>query len=139
MVLSKKQPALLVTDCQSLHDAIHKEGAASSSTNKRLAIELVVMSRATEGEADLRWIHARYQIADCVSPSTHLESLKRCYNKESIRHSGGSWQRKLEARREERGQEGFVRKRVRAEDDEATLFLRNANAEVRTMSHLLSA
>ena len=39
----------------------------------------------------------------------------------------------------ERGAEGFVRKRVRTEYGEATLFWRNANAEVRTESHLPSA
>ena len=41
------QPALLVTDCKSPHDALHKERAAPSSTDKRLAIELAsVKSRA---------------------------------------------------------------------------------------------
>ena len=29
----KKPPALLVTDCKSLHDAIHKEGTARSLVN----------------------------------------------------------------------------------------------------------
>ena len=57
---TKKQPSLLVIDCKSLYDAIHKERAAPSSTDKRPAIELAtVKSRATEGEADLRWIDAR--------------------------------------------------------------------------------
>ena len=60
-----KQSALLVTDCTILYDAIEKEGAAPSSTDKRFAIELtIVKSRATEGEAYLRWNDARYQIAD---------------------------------------------------------------------------
>ena len=71
----KKQPALLVTDCKSLYDAIHKE-AAPASTDKRLAIELaIVKSRATEGEANFWWMHGtRLQP---VSQSTHRESLKR--------------------------------------------------------------
>ena len=62
----KKQPALLVTASKRLYDAIYKEGAAPPSTDKRLAIELAIgRSRAAEGEADLRWIDARQQIADC--------------------------------------------------------------------------
>ena len=44
----QKQPALLVTDS----NAIHEEEAAPSSTGNRLAIDLaIVKSRATEGEA----------------------------------------------------------------------------------------
>ena len=61
----KNQPAMLVTDCKSLSDALHREGASPSSTDKRLAMELaIVKSLATDGEADMRWIDARYQIAD---------------------------------------------------------------------------
>ena len=48
--------------------AIHKEGAAPASTDKRLAIELaIVKAKAVSGETDLRWIDARYQIADCLT------------------------------------------------------------------------
>ena len=36
------RPSILVTDCKSLYDAIHKEGAAPASTDKRLAIELAI-------------------------------------------------------------------------------------------------
>ena len=64
----KQQPALLVSDCKSLHDAIHKEGAAPKSADKRHAVELAIVKlRATEGEAHLRWIDAQYQIADCLT------------------------------------------------------------------------
>ena len=64
------RPSILVTDCKSLYDAIHKEGAAPASTDKRLAIELaIVKEKAVSGETDLRWIDARYQIADC--PTKH--------------------------------------------------------------------
>ena len=53
------------THCKSPHDAIHKEGAALSSTDKRLANEFATdKSLALEGAADLRWIDAQYQIAD---------------------------------------------------------------------------
>ena len=62
------RPSILVTDCKSLYDAIHKEGAAPASTDKRLAIELaIVKGQGTVGETDLRWIDARYQIADCLT------------------------------------------------------------------------
>ena len=59
-----------MTHCKSLYHAIHKKGAGPSSTDKRLAIELaIVKSRAADGEADLRWISARYQVAHC--PTKH--------------------------------------------------------------------
>ena len=91
----KKQPAVLVTDCESLHDAVHKEGAAPSSTDKRLAIELAtVNSRATEGEADVRWIDARYEIADCLAEHASrktegvLQALWRITAEETMLETG---------------------------------------------------
>ena len=66
------RPSILVTDCKSLYDAIHKEGAVPASTDKRLAIGLaIVMAKAVSGETDLRWIDARYQMEDCL---THYAS-----------------------------------------------------------------
>ena len=54
-----ERPSILVTDCKSLFDAFHKEGAAPASTDKRLAIELaIVKAKAASGETDLRWIDA---------------------------------------------------------------------------------
>ena len=51
----KARPSILITDCKSLYDAIHKEGAAPASTDKRLAIELTkVEAKAVSGETDLR-------------------------------------------------------------------------------------
>ena len=41
------RPSILVTDCKSLYDAIHKEGAAP------------VKAKAVSGETDLRWISNR--------------------------------------------------------------------------------
>ena len=71
------RPSILVTDCKSLYDAIHKEGAAPASTDKRLAIELpVVKAKAVSGETDLRWIDARYQIADHLQHQQH--SFEQC-------------------------------------------------------------
>ena len=62
------RPSILVTDCKSLYDVKHKEEAALASTDKRLAIELaLVKAKAVPGETDLRWIDARYQIADCLT------------------------------------------------------------------------
>ena len=64
----EQMPSILVTDCKSLYDAIDKEGAAPASTYKRLAIELaIVKAKAVSGETDVRWIDARYQIADCLT------------------------------------------------------------------------
>ena len=63
----KARPSILITDCKSFYDAIHKEEQAPASTDKRLAIELaIVKAKAVSGETDLRWIDARYQIADCL-------------------------------------------------------------------------
>ena len=67
------RPSILVTDCKSLYDAIHKEGAAPA--DKRLAIELaIVKAKAVTGETDLRWIDARYQIADCLTKHASRKS-----------------------------------------------------------------
>ena len=64
-----------MTDCTSLYDAIHKEGTAPASTDKRLAIELAkVKAKAVSGETDLRWIDARYQIADCLTKHASRQS-----------------------------------------------------------------
>ena len=64
----KARPSILITDCKSLYDAIHKERAAPASTDKRLAIELaIVKAKAVSRETDLRWIDARFQIADCLA------------------------------------------------------------------------
>ena len=46
----KARPSILMTDCKSLYDAIHKEGAAPASTDKRLAIELAIV----KGEGSVR-------------------------------------------------------------------------------------
>ena len=69
------RPSILGTDCKSLYDAIHKEGAAPASTDKRLAIELaIVKAKAVSGETDLRWSGARYQIADCLTKHASWKS-----------------------------------------------------------------
>ena len=70
------RPSILVTDRNSLYDAaIHKEGAAPASTDKRLAIELaIVKTKAVSRETDLRWIDARYQIADCLTKHASRKS-----------------------------------------------------------------
>ena len=68
-------PSILVTDCKSLYDAIHKEGAAPASTDKRLAIELAIgKAKAVSSETDLRCIDARYQIADCLTKHASRKS-----------------------------------------------------------------
>ena len=71
----KARPSILATDCNSLHDASQKKGAAPASTDKRLAIELaMVKAKAVSGETDLRWIDARYQIAELLD-ETCLEEI----------------------------------------------------------------
>ena len=71
----KARRSILVTDCKSLYDAIHKEGAAPASTDKRLAIELaIIKAKAVSGETDLRWIDTRYQIADCLTKHASRKS-----------------------------------------------------------------
>ena len=71
----KARPSILVTDCKSLYDAIHKEGAAPSSKDNRLAIELaIIKAKAVSGETDLRRIDARYQIADCLTKHASRKS-----------------------------------------------------------------
>ena len=71
----KARPSILVTDCKSLYDAIHKEGAAPASKDKRLAFELAkIKAKAVSGETDLRWIDARYQIADCLTKHAWMKS-----------------------------------------------------------------
>ena len=89
---SKTQPALWVTDCQSLYDATHKGGCAPSLTDKRLAVEpAVVKSRAAGGE-DLRWIDARYHIADYLTRITAKETMLqiRREEREATKVSSGS-------------------------------------------------
>ena len=72
---SRLVPSIPITDCKSLYDAIHKQGAAPASTDKRLAIELAtVKAKAASGETGLRWIDARYQIADCLTKHTSRKS-----------------------------------------------------------------
>ena len=72
---SRLVPSIPITDCKSLYDAIHKEGAAPASTDKRLAIELAtVKAKAVSGETGLRWIDARHQIADCLAKHTSRKS-----------------------------------------------------------------
>ena len=62
------RPSILVSDCRSLYDAIHKEGAAPVSTDKRLIIELtIVKTKTVSDETDLSWIDTRYQIADYLT------------------------------------------------------------------------
>ena len=71
----KARPSILVTDCKSFYDAIRKECAAPASKDRRLAIELaIIKAKAVSGETDLRWIDARYQIADCLTKHASRKS-----------------------------------------------------------------
>ena len=73
--LLKARPSILDTDCKSLYDAIHKEGAAPASKDKRLPIELAnIKAKAVSGKTDLRWIDVRCQIADCLTKHASRKS-----------------------------------------------------------------
>ena len=72
---SRLVPVFLSSTAKAFNDAIHKEGAALASTDKRLAIEpAIVKAKAVSGETDLRWIDARYQIADCLTKHASRKS-----------------------------------------------------------------
>ena len=80
-VLWKKQPALLVTDCTSVPDAVHKEGTAPSSTHKPLAVELAIFE--ITGPWKAKQTGGGSTVPDCsfVSPSAHRGSTTRDNNK----------------------------------------------------------
>ena len=63
--------------CSRKYEQVRKEGAAPASTDKRLAIELaIVKAKAMSGETDMRWIDARYQIADCLTKHASRKSVE---------------------------------------------------------------
>ena len=100
-------------------------------------VELVVKSRATEREADMSWIDAQYQIADCLTTHAARKSedvLQHLIHQAQRRITGEETM--LETRRgeRERPRRGFVSKRLVAKYAEATLCWRNASTGVRTTS-----
>ena len=69
------RPSILATYCKSLYDAIHREGAAPTSTDKILANELALFkAKAVSGETHLRWSDTRYHIADCLTKHASRKS-----------------------------------------------------------------
>ena len=73
---SRRVPVFLSPTAKAFYDAFHKEGAPAS-TDKRLAIELaIVKAKAVSGDTDLRWIDARYQIADCLTKAVLQKILQ---------------------------------------------------------------
>ena len=111
----KARPSILTTDCKSLYDAIHKDGAAPASTDKRLAIELaIVKAKAVSSETDLRWIDARYQIGDCLTKHALRKSeavFQKVLNEAQWRITAE--EDMLDRRRQERdSQQFFVRRRI---------------------------
>ena len=62
--------------------------AHNVGADKRLAIELaIVKAKAVSGETDLRWIDARYQIADCLTKHASGKS-EAVLQKICRKHSG---------------------------------------------------
>ena len=96
---------------RSARSIVRKLKIRSISLNHQRFMRVHVAAHATvEGGAS-------QQAADCVTKHA---------SRKSENETGNTTGR-------ERGQEGFVKKRVRADHDEASLFQRNVNTEVRTM------
>ena len=71
----EKQLAL-VTDCEGLHDGIHKERAAPSSTYKRHAIELAIHCQVTSCGRRSRLEVDRRTLTDCrLSHQARIEKV----------------------------------------------------------------
>ena len=68
-------------DCTSVHDAIHKEGTAPSSTHKPLAVELAIFEITGHGRRSRLEVDRLSQIAVLFSPSAHRGSTTRDNNK----------------------------------------------------------
>ena len=119
--------------------------------DQRPAIELAtVKSRAAEGEADLRWFDARYQIADCLTKHASRKSeevLQQVINQARWRITAEETMLETRGREREREREreGERPRRFRQEASEradyaeATKIWRNANTEVRIVAHVPSA
>ena len=72
---SRRVPVFLSPTAKAFMMLYTKTGAAPASTDKRLAIELaIVKAKAVSEETDLRWIDARYQIADCLTKHASRKS-----------------------------------------------------------------
>ena len=83
----------------------HTEGAAPASTDKRLAIELAtVKAKAVSCETDLRWIDAKYHIADCLTKHASRKSEAVLQKILQEAHSGELRQKRdlLDRRKRER-------------------------------------
>ena len=97
-------PVFSSPTARAFYDAIHKEGAAPASADERLAIELaIVKAKAVTGETDLRWIDARYQIADCLTKHASRKSeavLQKVLNE--VRWKITAEEDMLDRRRQER-------------------------------------
>ena len=122
-----KQPALLVARCKSLHNAIHKEGAAPSSTDRRLAFELAICHITSNGTRSRFEVDRRTVPDYRLSHQARIEKVRRgiATSNQSgtvTGHGRGNDAGPGHTTRREIGQEGFVRKRVRTEYIEETSF-----------------
>ena len=62
---SKKLDVIVMTDCKSLHDAIH---TSKNVDDKGLRIPIACLrQRVNEGEMTVRWISTKKQLADCMT------------------------------------------------------------------------
>ena len=66
----KSTPALVLSDCKSLADALNNTGCAASKTSedKRLAIELsMIKQRLEDQETSFQWVDAAYMLSDVLT------------------------------------------------------------------------
>ena len=66
--------SILVTDCKSLYDAIHKAQLQRQQTRDWQLSLVIVKAKAVSGATDLRWMDARYQIEDCLTKHASRKS-----------------------------------------------------------------
>ena len=98
----------------------------------------MVKSRAAEGEADLRWIDARYQIAECLTEHalrTSEEVLQLVINQAQWRIAGEEYNAgDTTGRKKDRGEAKKVssKSEMNADYADVTLSWRKVNIEVRT-------
>ena len=66
----RETPALVLSDCKSLADALNNTGCAASKTSedKRLAIELsMIKQRLEDQETSFQWVDAVYMLSDVLT------------------------------------------------------------------------
>ncbi len=64
-------PCLLITDCTSVFDALHKQRTSSSRCSKRTSIDLAIIREALSRDVShARWADTRAQLVDNMTKNT---------------------------------------------------------------------